>query len=305
MASDFRNIIEELCKEKGIEYDLVSNGWIFVLKKDNKTKSIFGYKFDLNGYNAGTICDDKYATSELCKLLNIPVVDETIFYKPTNKKSYAKDGNTYESLLKYFNDKDQDIVLKITKGTCGKDVYHIEDEAILEKVYNEIFQDADTVCASPYYNVENEYRAIILNGEIKLMYKKVRPVVVGDGHSTIAELLKEFNPYYFRNYENDIVLKEGEEYKYGWKFNLAAGSLPSFEIDENIREDVSEIVLNTARQLNMNFCSVDVIKCKEEGKYYVMELNTGVMMNRFIKEIPDGYNIAKQIYSDAIDEMMK
>jgi hypothetical protein len=29
------------------------------------------------------------------------------------------------------------------------------------------------------------------------------------------------------------------------------------------------------------------------------------MMNRFIHEAPDGYNIAKQIYSDAIDAMMK
>jgi hypothetical protein len=29
------------------------------------------------------------------------------------------------------------------------------------------------------------------------------------------------------------------------------------------------------------------------------------MMNRFINETPDGYNIAKQIYSEAIDAMMK
>ena len=161
----------------------------------------------------------------------------------------------------------------------------------------------DTICASPYYDVENEYRAIVLNGEVKLLYKKIRPIVVGDGHSTIAELLKEFNPYYFKNYKNDVVLREGEEYKYGWKFNLAAGSLPSLEIEEQIKEEVTDFATNTARQLNMGFCSVDVIKC--EDKYRVMEVNTGVMMNRFINEAPDGYNIAKQIYSDAIDTMMK
>lgn len=303
MASNFQNIIKELCEEKGIEYDIVSNGWIFILKKDHKVKSIFGYKFDLNGYNAGTICDDKYATSELCKLLNIPVVDEEIFYKETNKKKYAEGKNTYEALLKYFNENNQDIVLKLTDGTCGRDVFHIEDTENLEKAYNEIMLTNDTVCASPYYDVENEYRAIVLNGEVKLLYKKVRPIVVGDGHSAIAELLKEFNPYYFKNYENDIVLREGEEYKYGWKFNLAAGSLPSFEIENEIREEVTEFAISTAKQLNMGFCSVDVIKC--DDKYRVMEVNTGVMMNRFIHEAPDGYNIAKQIYSDAIDAMMK
>lgn len=303
MASNFQNIIKELCEEKGIEYDIVSNGWIFILKKDHKVKSIFGYKFDLNGYNAGTICDDKYATSELCKLLNIPVVDEEIFYKETNKKKYAEGKNTYEALLKYFNENNQDVVLKLTDGTCGKDVFHIEDTENLEKAYKEIMMTNDTICASPYYDVENEYRAIVLNGEVKLLYKKVRPIVVGDGQSTIAELLKEFNPYYFKNYENDVVLREGEEYKYGWKFNLAAGSLPSFDIENEIKEEVTDFAVNTAKQLNMGFCSVDVIKC--DDKYRVMEVNTGVMMNRFIHEAPDGYNIAKQIYSDAIDAMMK
>ena len=279
MPSDFRNIIEELCKEKEIEYDVVSNGWL--------------------------ISDDKFATSEMCKLLNIPVVDETIFYRSTNKNAYAEGKKTYEDMLQYFNENNQNVVLKRTNGTCGQDVYHIEDTDVLEKVYNEIFIDNDTICASPYYNIENEYRAIVLNGEIKLMYKKIKPIVLGDGKKSIAELLREFNPYYFRNYKNDIVLREGEEYQYGWKFNLAAGSLPSLEIDDLVRQEVSEIVLNAAKKLNMNFCSVDVIKCKDEDKYYVMELNTGVMMNRFIKEIPDGYKIAKQIYSEAIDEMMK
>lgn len=303
MASNFQNIIKELCEEKGIEYEIISNGWIFILKKDHIVKSIFGYKFDLNSYNAGTICDDKYATSELCKLLNIPVVNEEIFYKETNKKKYAEGKNTYKALLEYFNENNQDVVLKLTDGTCGKDVFHIEDTENLEKAYKEIMTTNDTVCASPYYDVENEYRAIVLNGEVKLLYKKVRPIVVGDGHSTISELLKTFNPYYFKNYENDLVLREGEEYKYGWKFNLAAGSLPSFEIKNEIREEVTDFAINTARQLNMGFCSVDVIKCGD--KYRVMEVNTGVMMNRFIHEAPDGYNIAKQIYSDAIDAMMK
>ena len=31
---NFQNIIKELCEEKGIEYEVVSNGWLIVLKKD-------------------------------------------------------------------------------------------------------------------------------------------------------------------------------------------------------------------------------------------------------------------------------
>lgn len=48
-----------------------------------------------------------------------------------------------------------------------------------------------SVC--PFYNIENEYRVIILNNEIRLIYKKILPIVCGDGESTVKELLKKFN----------------------------------------------------------------------------------------------------------------
>ena len=32
-----------------------------------------------------------------------------------------------------------------------------------------------------------------------------------------------------------------------------------------------------------------------------MEINSGVMMENFVKQIPNGYNIAKNIYKKVID----
>ena len=54
--------------------------------------------------------------------------------------------------------------------------------------------------------------------------------------------------------------------------------------------------------INDGFCSVDIIKTKDSN-FYVMEINSGVMMQNFIKQNENGYMIAKLIYKEAIIEM--
>ena len=46
----------------------------------------------------------------------------------------------------------------------------------------------------PFYDITNEYRAIILNGNIELIYKKELPVVYGNG----KESIKDFGMYFFQ-----------------------------------------------------------------------------------------------------------
>jgi hypothetical protein len=41
------------------------------------------------------------------------------------------------------------------------------------------------IAVSPYVEYETEYRCILLNNKIELVYSKQRPFVVGDGKSTV------------------------------------------------------------------------------------------------------------------------
>ena len=62
--------------------------------------------------------------------------------------------------------------------------------------------------------------------------------------------------------------------------------------------------LKVANALDLNFVSVDIIELFT-GEILVLEANSGVMIENFIKLIPDGKKIAKNIYTKAIDEMFK
>ena len=70
----FNDIIKEICKEKDIEYQELSDDWIIKLKKNNKIRFIVGYKFDLNTQALSEICNDKYALYTVLSSENLPII---------------------------------------------------------------------------------------------------------------------------------------------------------------------------------------------------------------------------------------
>ena len=100
----------------------------------------------------------------------------------------------------------------------------------------------------------------------------------------------------------DDVLPLNETFEYDWKFNLSKGAISSLDIDYNDKENIDNIIKLLKPIINDGFCSVDIIKTKDSN-FYVMEINSGVMMQNFIKQNENGYMIAKLIYKEAIIEM--
>ena len=139
-----------------------------------------------------------------------------------------------------------------------------------------------------------------------LTYGKIKPVVYGDGKKSIKDLLIEFNPYYFNKIDNlpKKILKTNEFYEYSWKFNLYRGAMPFLEIDDKIKKKIIKEGLKIAKKLNLRFCSLDFV-IDDNDNLLLMEANSGVMMDNFIKIIPNGMDIAKDIYRKVINKMYK
>lgn len=306
MERKVNNIIKKICEDKNIEYKSLSKGWITMLTRDGKTRFLSGFKFDLQTHALGIILDDKYATYEVLDSLDIPIIKHNILYSKNNSNVYAKDSNTIEYFIKLFNEYNNDIVLKINNGTCGIGVYHITDIEELKNKFNSISNPNVSFSICPFYNIKSEYRTIVIKDE-ELIYKKKRPIVYGNNKSTIKELLIEFNKEYFKDYDGDnkdIVLKEGESFEYSWKFNLSGGAISTLDVSEEEKNNVLAIVNKIKNNLNLNFCSIDIIETYN-NEYYIMEINSGVMMENFITQHEEGYDIAYNIYSKAIEELFK
>lgn len=299
----FKELIKEICDEQGINYNVISKGWIIVLKKNAVTNIITGYKFGLNNHALGELLDDKYATYELLRKEDFPIIEHNIVYAQTNNNEYAEGNNNLDYIIKLFNKYNKNVVLKVNDGTCGTNVLRIKEENVLVDSYKKLSKKYFSMSICPFYSIQNEYRAIVLNEKIELLYKKIKPEVIGDGIHSKKELLMEFNNVYFNNIEEqglNGILKSGEKYEYDWRFNLSKGAKASLEIEDYVKNNIIDLATKVAKSIGLSFGSIDIIHTQDK-QLYVMEINSGVMMENFIKQIPNGYEIAKKIYSNAIN----
>ncbi|MDE5538925.1 MAG: hypothetical protein K2J20_00360, partial [Bacilli bacterium] len=98
------------------------------------------------------------------------------------------------------------------------------------------------------------------------------------------------------------VLPKDETYTYNWQFNLSNGA-NLFEVtDLTLKDKLAALATTISKTIDLRFGSIDIIETTT-GELLVIEANSGVMLEFFIELFPDGYNIAKSIYHDAISKM--
>mgnify|MGYP003367520995 FL=1 len=308
---NLQRIIKQIALENDLSYEVLSCDLVIKLTKGNKIRYINGYKFGLNSHSLGLILDDKYATYELLNSLGISVCKHHILFRPTNHNSYAKNYNSFKYCYDLFLKYNKNVILKVNNGTCGDGVYHITTKKELKKIYNHLLKYNFSISLCPYYDIKNEYRVILLNNEIKIMYGKINPVVIGNGKDKLIDLLKDFNINYFgyktnlkKNINYNKVLKKDEKFIYDFKYNLSKGSIITEDIDKETKSIISKMAKDVSKKINLGFGSIDIIKTNDD-KYYVLEINSGVMIENYIKLTSDGFKKAKKVYEEAVLEMFK
>jgi len=297
-------IIREICEEQGISCESFSYDWIFKLCKDDWKAFVIGYDFGLNSSASARICDDKCAAYAVLSNAGVPAVEHFLYMSPSNMHYIGVNGNWArlgDCLMKHGR-----IVCKVNEGTGGNNVFLVENKFQLEQATHKIFKTSRTMAVSPFYNIEREYRAIVLDGDVKLLYSKNIPSVVGDGRQTVFELLSRYVVANkcridFGSISNDVlfsVLPYGEGYRAGWKFNLGQGALPQALPDGDKRTRLAKLAVHAAKALSVRLASIDIIETNDGMR--ILEVNNGIMMERFIQAAKENYHVARDIYRQVV-----
>jgi len=300
-------IIKEICLENNIKLQTYSYDWIMQLIIGDKNVFIFGYQFQNNNSVADRICEDKSALSGILIKHGIAAVEHKLFMTPKENMKYTGADGNWKSIVGLLNAHGS-LVCKKNDGTGGNDVYKVTGQLQLEDAVFNIFKSSRTMAVSPYYEIEDEYRVIILNGEAELIYRKERPYVTGDGVKTLRQLYTEkyeFQEIISDDSDNDINMQEiipdgGKKYL-SWKHNLGKGATAEIVYDSDIGNSLADLALSASRTINISFASVDIIKT--EGEYKILEINSGIMMENFARINDEYYRIAKNIYKKAIGQL--
>lgn len=264
----FRTLIE-ICHAEGIGVELLSDGWVLKLSLGGKIHYIFGYKFGINNQAAGQIADDKFATFSILRSANVPIIDQTIFYNSNNKMPYAKHRNSPEYVAEYLHSYNDHIVIKPTTGTCGQNVIQITRELEIPNAFEKVLQQSHSAVMCPFYQIQHEYRIIMLDGEPRLSYMK--------------SLSADFS---------------------NWKFNLKTGAEAAEITDQEKKKQITEIARRAVGAIGLRFCSVDIIETYDH-QLFVMEVNSGVMIKRYLLQHPEKYSQIYNLYRDVIIKMFQ
>jgi glutathione synthase/RimK-type ligase-like ATP-grasp enzyme len=306
----FVDAVMRYCARHGIEIEIRSQGWLIVMQRGPQRHFALGYDIGLNSAIAHRIANDKGATAEVLEISGIPCVPHTVFLNPKLDQPIAPSGSR-PAMLELLEQHPEGLVVKPNEGNSGRSVFRVSSRPGLERAVAEVFSSHLTLAISPYVEIEDEVRVVVIDELPVVVYSKDRPCVIGDGKRSLRELALAATSVEQRSAvlsaitgdpdkDEDLqsILPPGERRVLNWRHNLDAGARPVLLQEGEAREACVAIAVEAAKAIGIRFASVDVVRVG--GALKILEINSGVMMEALGKLHPELVDTA---YSAALDKV--
>ncbi|WP_193065102.1 ATP-grasp domain-containing protein [Oceanobacillus oncorhynchi] len=231
---------------------------------------------------------NKVATKEILEANNVPT--------PKGKEfNNEKDNN---EVLAYANEIGYPLVVKPVDGTGGSGVIaDIQNENELSEALEYVRGKLNypDIILEEYFEGE-DYRVYVLDSKVIGAIKRIKANLVGDGKSTIKELLMKKNEERIKlpslsnrkikvddevrtilkrkNLDLNSILPEGELLYIKSKNNVTAGG-DSVDITDQLSDNIKQIAIDGANAFDsLVHCGVDIMVNEKEDIGKIIELNS-------------------------------
>lgn len=301
------NSISESAKGYSMSfYAIALEGWRrgltlkFINENRRRSELLFELASDQNKYKfvvsrgeliteeALRICRNKIETKEYLLKNNVST--------PKGKK-FKKDTDDKE-IISFANDTGYPLVIKPSDGTGGKGVIAgIENEAKFIEALKYIREDLryKEVIVEDYFQGD-DFRVYVIDSEVVGIIKRIPANVVGDGKSTILELIKAKNKLRqkspiltsslikidkeLRNmlkqeaYDITSIPPKGKRVFLKSKNNISAGGDP-VDITDDVSEKIKQVAIDGVNAIpGLPHAGVDLMINEETGEATIIEINT-------------------------------
>jgi glutathione synthase/RimK-type ligase-like ATP-grasp enzyme len=253
-------ILATCCARTEVEFRAFSDEWVLRLTKDTMIRWVVGYKFDLNGSAAGEVAQDKVATYIALNAAGIAVIPHYLVRSVSNELIHVQGLREELGVMP--------VVAKPLQGTAGRDVSLLN---AVDDALDMIRHNAEPAWAlAPYYDLQAEYRLILLDGEVLLAYEKTQP------------------------HDRD-----------GLKlFNLSLGAVAVDIEDIALLEDLTNMGRRVMRVMALRLAAVDVVRTPDGG-LKVLEVNDGINMEHYARQSDETKQRTVAVYEAIIIGMFR
>lgn len=248
------------CENLGISYKKIDKiGNLLALNIDGNNFYFTNTRVPLNNEPVAAICVSKvYAYWLLNSELPMP---KTKSYLDPNSEDeeiskiahFKNEESIVDDILENF---ELPVVVKMNSGSQGRHVYKCKTKnkvaLAVKSIYKKKQKDYDsTMLAQEFIEIKNEYRAILLGGEVILLYEKVS-----------NQKITNLSPLHNDDGKAELVT------------------------DENIKNSIVEVVNRSPVLKSFEWIGLDIAKDKN-NEWWILELNTRPGFSYFIRDNGD------------------
>ena len=267
-------------------------------------RSYFRYNtLDLNPVGASDIAKDKDFAAFFMRRMGYPTVPGKAFYSERWSEAIGSKDNA-EAALRYARRRGFPLVVKPNSGSQGKNVSLVHTVRELTLALAEVFLD-DRVALVQRAVPGRDYRIVVLDSEVISAYERIPLNVVGDGRSTIKQLMVKKQKMFdvtgrdtrLRPDDPRIIAKlkcrgqssvwipgKDERVFLLDNANLSSGG-DAVDVTNDIHPAFKKIAVHLTKDMGLRLCGVDVMVdgniAKPPKKYWVLEINAAPGLDHY------------------------
>ncbi|QIG95712.1 MULTISPECIES: ATP-grasp domain-containing protein [unclassified Bradyrhizobium] len=301
----FLETIKKYCLAREIAVEMRSGGWLVIMTRGSERRLVIGYDIGLNSAVAHQVANDKSACAEVLASAGVSAIPHTLVLGAKLSK-HIPGSDSLEAMQRLLEEHPRGLVVKPNEGTSGELVFRVTTRGQLETAIARILAAHPSLAISPYVEIKDEVRVVLLDDRALIVYGKTRPSMVGDGiHSlralaqaaATAEQLKTITED-FDAAALDAIPPAGERRLLNWRHNLDAGAEPVLLTDAATRDACVALAIKAAQAVGIRFASIDVVRA--DGAWQILEVNSGVKMEALGRRHPA---LVEAAYSAALDQV--
>jgi glutathione synthase/RimK-type ligase-like ATP-grasp enzyme len=296
------------CAAFGLGFEDIDGGTGLVIRVASHAGSIhFGAGrcswYPQNNSTAATLASDKYFTNRILEGAGVATPGGDYFFLHERHRAHRPAGHEREDAFAYFKQLGARAFAKPLQGSRGDFAQILHGEAAIERYLPAVSKHYDAVLIQPIVT-GHEYRIFMLDDEAVFSVRKYPPFVLGDGISSIRDLLIAHNvalqarglspsPAAAMSEPSlDVVLPSGEHWKLPGRMNLSAGGRMEFEAPRS--EAAFTAARKAAQALGLRVAAVDLFTNigGDPNAIRIIEVNSNPSI-RLLEELDRGDLILK------------
>ena len=323
-------ILEEIADEIGASV-LVEPEWKIAgqITFKNGDKSYFRYNtLDINPVGASDISKDKNFASFFLQSLGYKTISNNTFFSEAWGKAIGEPNRNIDAAYDYAKKLGWPVIVKPNSGSQGSGVALVYNKKEFYSAMRAIFK-VDRIAIVQTFVEGNDYRIVVLDNKIISAYKRIPLNIIGDGKSTIKQLLEKKQAKFIADGRDTQIKFEDLRIKNKLKHQkLTFDSIPekkqlvylldnanlstggdSVDITHKIHPKFKKMAIKLTRDMNLRLCGVDLIVdgdiSNKSSDYWILEINAAPGLDHYARLGKEQIEIVKNLYKKVLKHMEK